>query len=240
MEEWRANGIDIPVSVNVGADEFQQASLIELLASLLEAHPTIPPHMLELEVLESSAFGDLASTAEVIRACRRLGVSTALDDFGTGYASLTYLKKLPVNVLKIDQTFVRDMLEDPEDMAILEGMLSLASAFRCHVVAEGVETVEHGLMLLRLGCQVAQGYGIARPMPAHDFPAWVSTWNPDHRWKNVLPFDLSNRPVLYASVEHHVWVVAIEDFLNGKRDKAPVLDLDQCRFGICANRSSGQ
>ncbi len=232
MEEWRANGIDIPVSVNVGADEFQQASLIELLASLLEAHPTIPPHMLELEVLESSAFGDLASTAEVIRACRRLGVSTALDDFGTGYASLTYLKKLPVNVLKIDQTFVRDMLEDPEDMAILEGMLSLASAFRCHVVAEGVETVEHGLMLLRLGCQVAQGYGIARPMPAHDFPAWVSTWNPDHRWKNVLPFDLSNRPVLYASVEHHVWVVAIEDFLNGKRDKAPVLDLDQCRFGI--------
>ena len=98
--------------------------------------------------------------------------------------------------------------------------------------AEGVETVEHGLMLLRLGCQAAQGYGIAKPMPAHDFPAWVSSWAPDHRWKNVLPFDPSNRPVLYASVEHHVWVVAIEDFLNGKRDKALVLDFDQCRFGI--------
>jgi EAL domain-containing protein (putative c-di-GMP-specific phosphodiesterase class I) len=232
MEKWRADGVDVPVSVNIGADQLQQADFVDSLNSMLVAHFTIPAHMLELELLESSSFRDVASTSEVIRACKRLGVSSALDDFGTGYATLTYLKRLPVDVLKIDQTFVRDMLEDPEDMAILEGMLGLATAFRCATVAEGVETVEHGLMLLRLGCQVAQGYGIARPMQAQDLPAWAAGWHPDPRWKNVLPFDPGNRPVLYAGVEHRAWVVAIEDFLDGKRDSAPVLDLNQCRFGI--------
>ncbi|MGO9436756.1 MAG: PAS domain S-box protein [Terracidiphilus sp.] len=231
MEKWRADGLEVSVSVNIGADQLQQADFVDLLNSLLVAHPTIPPHMLELEVLESSAFRDAASASEVIRACKRLGVSSALDDFGTGYASLAYLKRLPVEVLKIDQTFVRDMLEDPEDLAIIEGMLGLATAFRCHTVAEGVETVEHGLMLLRLGCQVAQGYGIARPMQASDFPAWAASWHPDPKLKNVLSFDPGNRPVLYAGVEHRAWVVAIEDFLNGKRQNAPVLDINQCRLG---------
>ena len=232
MEKWRAEGMDLPVSVNIGADDLQQADFIDVLQSLLAVHPTIPSHMLELEVLESSAFRDIALASGVILACKKLGVSTALDDFGTGYASLTYLKRLPFDVLKIDQTFVRDMLENPEDLAILEGMFGLATAFRCHTVAEGVETVEHGLMLLRLGCQVAQGYGIARPMQAKDLPAWTSSWQPDPYWKGVLPFAPGNRPVLYASVEHRAWIVAIEDFLNGKRQSAPVLDLNQCRFGI--------
>ena len=232
MEHWREEGVDIPVSVNIGSDQLQQADFVDLLSSLLAAHPTIPPSMLEMEVLESNAFRDLAMASEVIRACKRLGVSSALDDFGTGYASLTYLRKLPVDVLKIDQTFVRDMLEDPEDMTILEGMLGLATAFRCQTVAEGVETVEHGLMLLRLGCPVAQGYGIARPMQAHDLPAWASAWRPDPRWENVQPFDSGNRPVLYAGVEHRAWIAAIEDFLNGKRQSAPALDINQCRFGV--------
>ena len=232
MEQWRAEGIDVPVSVNIGADQFQQADFVDVLTSLLAAHPTIPPRMLELEVLESSAFRDMASASEAIRACKRLGVSSALDDFGTGYASLTYLKRLPVDVLKIDQTFVRDVLDDPEDMSILEGMLGLSTAFGCQTVAEGVETVEQGLMLLRLGCQVAQGYGIARPMPAKDLPAWASSWHPDPQWKDVLPFAPGNRPVLYAGVELRSLDATIEDFLNGKRHRTALLDINQCRFGI--------
>ena len=114
-------------------------------------------------------------------------MSIALDDFGTGYSSLTYLKRLPANVLKIDQSFVSDMLDDPENLTILEGLLGLAAAFRRQVIAEGVETVDHGLMLLQMGCELAQGYGIARPMPAADFPAWVSAWRPDPRWADVPP-----------------------------------------------------
>jgi len=95
-----------------------------------------------------------------------LGISFALDDFGTGYSSLSYLKRLPADTLKIDQSFIRDMLEDPEALAIVEGVIGLTTAFQRTVIAEGVETVEQGVMLMRLGCDLAQGYGIARPMPA--------------------------------------------------------------------------
>ena len=111
-----------------------------------------------------------------------MGVLFALDDFGTGYSSLTYLKRLRVSLLKIDQSFVRDMLDDPDDLAILEGVISLAKAFHREVIAEGVETVAHGTLLLQLGCELAQGYGIARPMPARELPRWAATWQPDPAW----------------------------------------------------------
>jgi len=94
-----------------------------------------------------------------------------------------------------------------------------------------VETLEQGLMLLLLGCPVAQGNAIARPMPALDLPGWVSAWRPDSQWKDVVPFDAGNRPVLYAIVEHHAWILAIDEFLRGRRQNVPALDPNQCRFG---------
>jgi EAL domain-containing protein (putative c-di-GMP-specific phosphodiesterase class I) len=119
----------------------------------------------------------------VIEECRLLGVRFALDDFGTGYSSLTYLKQLRVATLKIDQSFVRDMLEDPDDLAILEGVIGLATAFKREVIAEGVETVAHGTALLQLGCELAQGYGIARPMPPEQMSVWATSWEPDLDWR---------------------------------------------------------
>jgi EAL domain-containing protein (putative c-di-GMP-specific phosphodiesterase class I) len=121
----------------------------------------------------------------VIVACQEIGVMFAMDDFGTGYSSLTYLKQLPVNTIKIDQTFVLGMLDDLYDQAILKGVLSLSAAFHREVIAEGVETIEHGVMLLKLGCDLAQGYGIARPMPAHELPGWSAVWRPDPSWVGV-------------------------------------------------------
>jgi EAL domain-containing protein (putative c-di-GMP-specific phosphodiesterase class I) len=115
--------------------------------------------------------------------CIALGVSFALDDFGTGYSSLTYLRRLPANLIKIDQSFVRDMLIDTDDFAIVEGVIALAKSFKREVIAEGVETIEHGKALLQLGCNLAQGYGIAKPMPAHDVPVWVNNWRPDASWQ---------------------------------------------------------
>ena len=157
MVDWRPAGLDIPVSVNVGARQLQQADFVERLRSVLAAHRRVRPGDLELEVLETSALEDLEHVSRVIESCRELGVRFALDDFGTGYSSLTYLKRLSVTQLKIDQSFVRDMLDDPDDLAILDGVLGLATAFRRQPIAEGVETVEHGEMLLQLGCEVAQG-----------------------------------------------------------------------------------
>jgi diguanylate cyclase (GGDEF)-like protein/PAS domain S-box-containing protein len=182
METWQANGLNIPVSVNVGARQLQQTDFVDRLRVVLLAHPTILSDRLELELLETSALEDVAGVSELIHTCRKLGVRFALDDFGTGYSSLTYLKRLPVALLKIDQSFVRDMLDDPDDLAILEGVIGLANAFKREVIAEGVETVAHGTLLLKMGCDLAQGYGIARPMPAHAFPAWAADWRPDAAW----------------------------------------------------------
>ena len=108
----------------------------------------------------------------------------ALDDFGTGYSSLTYLKRLPAHTLKIDQSFVRDMLDDPDDLAIVDGVVGLARAFGRAVIAEGVETQAHGRRLVALGCDCAQGYGIARPMPASQLVGWLDQWKQQSSWIN--------------------------------------------------------
>jgi diguanylate cyclase (GGDEF)-like protein/PAS domain S-box-containing protein len=231
MESWQNQGLEIPVSVNVGAMELQQVNFVDRLCALLAAHPRVAPAQLELEVIETSALSDVLHASQVLNACHKIGVSVALDDFGTGYSSLAYLKRLPANVLKIDQSFVIEMFEDPENLTILEGVLGLASAFRLNVIAEGVETPEHGLVLLQLGCEFAQGFGIARPMPAEEFPGWVAQWRPDPRWKQVKPMNATNRQLLYAGVEHRAWIAAFEAFLQGKRIMPPALHAHQCRFG---------
>ena len=185
IEAWQQAGLNIPVSVNIGARHLRQADFVTGLGAALAAHPRVKPGLLELELIESSALGKLEHASQVIEACRRMGVRCALDDFGTGYSSLTYLKKLPVAQLKIDQSFVRDMLDDMDDLIILMGVLNLASAFDLEVLAEGVETVEHGVRLLQLGCELGQGYCIAHPMSGSEFPDWVANWRPDPAWHDV-------------------------------------------------------
>jgi len=231
MELWREAGLDIPVSVNIGARQLQQSNFVDRLRDLLAAHPDVRPGDLELEVLETSALEDLAKVSKLIETCREIGIGFALDDFGTGYSSLTYLKRLPVKLLKIDQSFVRDMLDDPDDLAILEGVIGLATAFRREVIAEGVETVEHGEMLLQLGCERAQGYGIARPMPADELPGWAAAWSTSPSWNNLPEVRRDDLPLLYAGAEHRFWVNAMEQHLRGERD-APPLDHHQCHFGM--------
>jgi diguanylate cyclase (GGDEF)-like protein len=182
VARWRAAGLDLPVSVNVGARHLQQADFVQSLRELLAAHPEVQPSLLELEILETSALEDIGMVTEIIQACREMGVRFALDDFGTGYSSLTYLKRLPADLLKIDKSFIRDMLDGPDDLAIVKGIVGLAQAFHRDVIAEGVETVAHGELLLSLGCQMGQGYAIARPMPGSELPGWAATWRPDAAW----------------------------------------------------------
>lgn len=182
MAHWHALGLELPISVNIGALQLQQSNFAQRLQELLILQPDANPHNLELEILETSALEDITQVSAAIHACRALGVSFALDDFGTGYASLAYLKRLPAELLKIDQSFVRDMLDDADDLAIIQGIIGLATAFHRHVIAEGVETIAHGEKLLAIGCELAQGYGIARPMPAAAIPNWVKTWCPDRAW----------------------------------------------------------
>lgn len=228
---WRQNDLVLPVSVNVGARQLQQPDFVEGLRNRLAAYPDVPSDQLELEVLETSALQDIGLVSKIMEDCLVLGVPFALDDFGTGYSSLTYLKRLPARTLKIDQSFVRDMLEDPEDLAILEGVLGLAAAFRRQPIAEGVESIAHGEMLLDLGCDLAQGYGIAHPKPAEDIPAWVASWRPGPRWMHRAPRQHADLPMLFAAVEHRAWIKAVAAYLQGQGPSPSVRDSHACHFG---------
>nr|WP_305906742.1 CHASE domain-containing protein [Methylomarinum sp. Ch1-1]MDP4519445.1 EAL domain-containing protein [Methylomarinum sp. Ch1-1] len=142
---WKENGLNTTVSVNISGRHFQKENFAEKLMALLTRYPLVKPSQLELEVLESSALEDIDSVSQVISACRAMGIPVAIDDFGTGYSSLTYLKRLPADTLKIDQSFIRNMLVDIEDLTIVEGIIGLSHAFRRKVIAEGIESEEHGV-----------------------------------------------------------------------------------------------
>ena len=176
LEKWQSVGVKTNVSVNIDAIHLQQQNFHQSLQKILSEHPNFSPQRLELEILETCAIDDIEKVSEVIRQVKSLGVTFALDDFGTGYSSLSYLKKLHVETIKIDQSFIRDMLVDPEDLSIVKGVIGIAHAFRRQVIAEGVETVEHCKVLGEIGCDLVQGYGIAKPMPADTFCNWLDEW----------------------------------------------------------------
>ncbi len=176
VEAWARLGLDMKVSVNISADHLLQSDFSSRLARTLARHEDTNPSLLELEVLETAAIGDMQQAVDIMQDCKSLGVGFSLDDFGTGYSSLTYLRKLPVDTLKIDQSFVRDMLGNPDDLSIVHAVVDLAAAFHRQVIAEGVETLEHCAVLQTMGCRHVQGYGIAKPMPAAQLPAWCASW----------------------------------------------------------------
>ena len=197
MVLWHSVGLNLPVSVNIDAAHLSQANFADRLAELLGSHAALSPDVhLEMEILETAALTDTKHAVNAIERCRQMGVRFSLDDFGTGYSSLTYLRSLPIDTLKIDQSFVRDMLEDKDDMGIVESIIRLGAAFNCEVIAEGTETMAHGAALLRLGCQFAQGYGIARPMPAAQMESWARQWRAQAPWKDILAngHDFVSRP----------------------------------------------
>ncbi len=233
---WLDAGLRMSVSVNVSARKLQSFGFADSLRRLLEKHPEVPPELLEFEILESAALSNIDGVRETIRKCQELGIGFSLDDFGTGYSSLSYLKRLPVNTIKIDQSFVRDLLDNPEDLAIVEGIVGLSQVFRRRLVGEGVESAEHGIMLLRLGCDVAQGYGIARPMPAADVIHWTRHYQPDPQWQAWADktWNLADFPLLIAQSDHLKWVKTVTRIVEsgvrpGSADR--IADHRQCRFG---------
>ncbi len=173
LSQWRRGGLDFAVSVNVSARHLQEPDFAQRLAELLARHSEPLASHLELEMLEHAAHADIEATSALVARCQALGVRFALDDFGTGYSTLAYLKRLPVDVLKIDRSFVHHMLDDTQDRAIVEGVIGLARTFGCTVIAEGVESPAQARTLLELGCDIGQGTGIAAPMPSNLVAPWV-------------------------------------------------------------------
>lgn len=176
MNLWSEAGENLSVSVNISGRHLMDPAFTRYLESYLHSHPAIKPERITLEVLESAALDDLNQARNALAQCQALGLRIALDDFGTGFSSLTYLRTLPVDVVKIDKSFVSSMLTDTSDRAIVESVVFLGQRFSHPVVAEGVETPEQAQALRQLGCEFIQGYGIARPMPANKVQNWLQHW----------------------------------------------------------------
>ena len=184
MTNWLKCGLQLKVSINVTALSLQTEGFVEQLSRALQRYSKINPENFELEILETEALTDLTKAECLIKACQELGVSVALDDFGTGYCSLSYLRQLPVQAIKIDCSFVCDMLDNEEDRTLVQAVIGLAHSFRRLVIAEGVESIEHGVALMQLGCYQFQGYGIAKPMPASEWLAWLNAWKMPKQWRS--------------------------------------------------------
>jgi diguanylate cyclase (GGDEF)-like protein len=182
---WQRLGKPWSLSVNIAARHLQRGDFVERLKQLLAAYPHVDPARLDLEIVESVAIDNLQQVSRCLDACLALGVRFSLDDFGTGYSSLSYLKRLPTQTIKIDKSFVRDILHDQDDLALTGAVIGLARAFGREVVAEGLESVEHGRVLMALGCELAQGYCIAPPMPAAQVVPWVAGYRQPREWKEA-------------------------------------------------------
>ncbi|MEH2056374.1 MAG: bifunctional diguanylate cyclase/phosphodiesterase [Nostoc sp.] len=163
---WQLAGFTpIRISVNLSARQFEQSNLVDVISQILE-ETGLQGSYLELEVTESFLMGDIERSVKTLKQLRELGIWLALDDFGTGYSSLNYLKRFPVNILKIDQSFVQDVMSNPDSAAVTNAIIALAKSLRLSITAEGVETKEQLDYLQMQGCDEGQGYYFSRPVPA--------------------------------------------------------------------------
>ncbi|CRI63978.1 putative Diguanylate cyclase [Thiocapsa sp. KS1] len=234
LAQWQDAGLDLTMSLNLSACSLQDTGFVASLQEMLARHPSIDPARLLFEIIESEALRDIETTASVIRACAVLGVQFALDGFGNGYASLIDFRCLPAQVVKIDQTVVRDILRSRDDRNLVKGVIGIANAFQREVIAEGVESAAHGLLLMDLGCTLAQGYGIAEPMPPQQLAAWIEGFRPPRLWSTRPSVDWSTVDLSLLSMEavHRDWVKRlIRHVLSDTATKLPDLQLASCDFG---------
>jgi diguanylate cyclase (GGDEF)-like protein/PAS domain S-box-containing protein len=189
--EWKVRyGIDIKIDVNLSGAQFDQANLAGDIREMLEDYK-VSPSQLGLEITESVAMRNIEFSIEVLAQLKELGVSISIDDFGTGYSSLAYLKRFPISVLKVDRSFVDDIIRDRNDQAIVASIIALARALELKVLAEGVETEEQCRYLVDSGCHFIQGYYFSAPMPAGEVIARLRSDGLLDLPDNVLPLGKS-------------------------------------------------
>ncbi len=240
---WQTEQIELVVSVNISSYHLQSPQFIKNFETVLSQYPQIESKYLQLEILESSVLSDLNLIRDVITQCiHTLGISIALDDFGTGYSSLTHLRNLPCETIKIDQVFVRDLLDDPNDYAIIDSVIGLSESFNREVIAEGVETTQHGLALLAMGCHNAQGYGIARPMPAQEMATWLKHYRPNSEWLESAATATTSEEnkIILLRLTFAQWQHRLINAIQSNPDQVnpwPILKSSQCHCGIWLKRA---
>lgn len=235
LKAWQAQGVRLRLNLNISARHLRSPGFLPELKTQLGLYPEIQPDQLVFDLTETAVMEDISRIAQLIQSLRVLGCGVALDNFGSGYSCLSYFRRLPVSELKIDKDFIINMLDDEEDLSIVEGIIGLARAFHCQVVAQGVETSQHGQALLMMGCVQAQGYHIARPMSAEALSDWLPNYSPDPQWRSDTAelWRREDLPLLLVDHHHSNWIARVMRFLEGDADDVslPILYHQQCRFG---------
>ncbi len=234
---WAEDGKEFQISINVSAKQLQKYDFLEKLKKVLKKYPSVKPELIQLEITETAVLDNMAHVKEIIKKCGDLGITFSMDDFGSGYSSLLYFKELNVKVIKIDISFVKNMLDNSEDTLIIESIISLARIFSREVIAEGAETADHCKILNMLGCSNIQGYYTGRPIPADKVIEWTENYKlPDDlvQWKDIT-LNIEDFPVALAYTQHNDWIKKVLDLNKGADisiNKDKIKNWKECPFGI--------
>jgi len=224
----------IGISLNIQGNSLLHEDFINNLLACFANNSNISPQQVTLEILESASLEAVEKIARQINQLKAKGFKFAIDDFGTGHASLTYLKKLPVNEVKIDQEFIREIFNEPNSLSIIDAIKSMAEAFNLSVVAEGAETPEHIELLLKLGIEYVQGYAIAKPMKETDVDEWINHWKTHPKWSSLEEVAPQNKQLLKARLAHSAWLNNVEKVIENGHAKQYLHDdaHETCEFGL--------
>ncbi|WP_158661018.1 EAL domain-containing protein [Thiomicrorhabdus sp. Milos-T2] len=226
-------GYDIGISLNINGTFLLNPKFNHQLVHLFEQDPDLKPKKLTLEILESSALSEVQRISSQIKTLQTKGFKFSIDDFGTGHASLNYLKNLPVDEVKIDQEFIKEIFTETNSLSIIEAIKSMAEAFNLRVVAEGAETKAHVQLLLQLGINTIQGYALAKPMTRTDTLAWLKNPNIDATWQDLSEVTPIKKHILKAQLAHLAWVNSIENIIlhDAPIEDKKTLSSSHCEFG---------
>lgn len=238
LAQWQQAGYDYQLSINLTAYHLSTSEFFDWFKNQIKQFPNIDTRRFQIEILESNRLSDLSQISNVVEFCKsEFGITTALDDFGTGYSSLTHIRVLPVDVVKVDQSFVRRMLTEPEDCKIVEGVIALAQSFNIQVIAEGVESIAHGEVLLAMGCNQAQGYALAKPLPIEQLMKFLDAYQPFRQWC-ALSGLLKNQKQARLSLFYFYltyWVHQLQERLFAEpeiKTEWPITQLSESHCGI--------
>ena len=243
LQQWQAQSKPWHISINLSAYHLGSNGFLQRLNEIIAEFPTVDLQYFQFEILESHALDDLSLIVDVVRHCREeFNIKTVLDDFGTGFSSLSHIRTLPVSAVKIDQTFVRNMLADVDDCKIVEGVIALARSFDLEVIAEGVESVRHGQILLSMGCELAQGYVIAKPMPAAHIADWQQQFTLPEDWlsyrdsRQHIKWTQLNLFCLYLQLSLESVELRFEAELDDV-NLCPIISIKQSHCGVWLDRT---
>jgi diguanylate cyclase (GGDEF)-like protein/PAS domain S-box-containing protein len=186
LHQWQSQELSIPISINIHPDHLEKDGFAQFLQKILAQYPDYIFGSLEIEILESGVLHNPDGVRRTLMICQAMGVSFTLDDFGTGYSSLNAIRQLPAKAIKVDRSFIKGIEVDESSRRMLEGLYHMVTKLDRELIVEGVETIEQGQVLIEIGYDYAQGYAIAKPMPAEEIPVWQQSWKPPKAWRLSL------------------------------------------------------